>query len=137
VRILRAIAALAALAFSCACGSKHSAEVAAKTVAQFHHFLNNGEVDAIYDITTDRYQSTTARDRHNRYLRQVLDRVGECNVWTAVKSVVITSTSGTFVSSTHQAKCAKGSLTEVFVIQVDGETGKIDRYNAQIPLQVD
>jgi hypothetical protein len=137
MRTLLGTVALSALIILSACGPKHAADVASRAVEQFHHLLNNGEVDAIYDITTDRYQSKTARDRHNRYLRQVLETVGECNAWTAGKSAMITSTSGTFVSSTYQTKCAKGPLAEVFVIQVDGETGKIDRYNAQIPLQVD
>ena len=112
------------------CSATKDTAASQQAVVQFHHQLDAGQFDAIYDGAGAELKAVTPKPQLNALLDAIHRKLGAVKTSKQVGFNVNYNTGGGAVSLTYQTQFASGSSTEEFVYRT-GQPPALIGYHIQ------
>ena len=103
--------------------------VAEKSVDGFHHMLDAGQFEQVYDASSAEMKNASTKERFVELLSAVHRKLGAVKSSKAQGWNVNYNTSGNFVTLTYQSQFDGGSADEQFVYRLAGDGAQLAGYH--------
>lgn len=111
----------------------HYYDVAFGAVEQFHHQMNLGDYDQIYDGATDEFRRSDTRENMARFFEKVQDKMGSVGEPHSVGFHVNWRNGAVWVDQTFYTQFLRGQAREYFVWKIEQDQPRLYNYRVDSP----
>lgn len=111
----------------------HNYEVASGGVERFHHQMNVGDYDQIYDEATDDFRRSGTREDLTRFFEKIHDKMGSAGEPSAAGFHVNWRDGVIWVDQTFNTHFLNGPAQEYFVWKIEQDQARLYQYRIDSP----
>jgi len=108
-------------------------EIASDAVDHFHHQLNLGDFDEIYDQATDEFRRSGTREDVTRFFEKVHDKMGSVGDRNSAGFHVNWRNGVVWVDQTFNTQFLNGRAQEYFVWKIERDQPRLYKYRIDSP----
>jgi hypothetical protein len=108
-------------------------QIASGAVDRFHHEMNLGDYDQIYDESTEEFRRAATREDSERLFEKVRDRMGSAGEPKAAGFHVNWRNGVVWVDQTFNTQFLKGPAQEYFVWKIEQDQPRLYNYHINSP----
>lgn len=123
---------MAYLLWECGSGLYQGSRLANESVQRFHHELNDGQYEQIYQEADAGFRDPEKHDEIVKFLRGVHTKLGNATSERFSNMRVNATTEGTFIITTYTSTFSAGTAEETFTWVKNGTGLKLYGYNIQL-----